>query len=144
MKLWMLGAAVLALAGTGHAQERTAAGSLDTQMTWSALAAKVGAASDKAEAVNSRVDQIVVCGLKGMLYAPGHAKADGQGCLQVAVESPAGTVCGAGSHSTEVGGLVAACGGYDPRSKCPAGYTRATVPIWGGKNGQSISYCFKK
>jgi hypothetical protein len=68
------------VAGTGIAQERTAGGALDTQMTWTALSNVAKAASDKADMVSSRVDQVVVCGRKGMVYAPGLSGADGQGC----------------------------------------------------------------
>ncbi|PZP39139.1 MAG: hypothetical protein DI585_05055 [Pseudomonas fluorescens] len=63
-----------------HAQERAASGSVDTQMTWTALKTAVGAVEGKADAVNARVDQIVVCGRKGMVYAPGDGAADAQGC----------------------------------------------------------------
>lgn len=64
-----------------HAQERAAGGTVETQMTWSALSSLVNAASAKADAVNSRVDQAVVCGKKGMVYAPGAAGVDGAGCI---------------------------------------------------------------
>lgn len=77
-------ALALCLASGAHAQERTAAGALDTQMTWSALSSAVKAASDKASAVNSRVDQIVLCAGSGMIYAPGQPGADGNGCIKAA------------------------------------------------------------
>ncbi|OWK21510.1 hypothetical protein AJ88_19855 [Mesorhizobium amorphae CCBAU 01583] len=32
---------------------------------------------------NARMDQLVLCGKKGLLYAPGQAGADGQGCLPI-------------------------------------------------------------
>jgi hypothetical protein len=70
-----------------HAQERTASGALDNQVTWTALSTLAKAASDKADAVNARVDQSVVCGRKGMVYAPGVAGIDGDGCLTAATAS---------------------------------------------------------
>ncbi len=75
----MVGAAVVA-------QERTAAGALQTQMTWSALSSQLQATRIYAEGVNSRVDQAVICAKKGMLYAPGDPTADTQGCLQANVD----------------------------------------------------------
>lgn len=74
---------ILALAPfTIHAQERTAGSALDTQMTWTSLAAQAKAASDKADAVNTRVDQVVICAKKGMLYMPGVGGIDSQGCKE--------------------------------------------------------------
>lgn len=72
--------AVLAIP-CSFAQERAAGGSLDTQVTWTALSDMAKAASDKATAVNTRVDQVVVCGKVGRVYAPGVAGADSNGCL---------------------------------------------------------------
>ena len=63
------------------AQERSASGSMDTQVTWTALSNLAKAANDKADMVGTRVDQIVVCGKKNMIYAPGAAGADAQGCV---------------------------------------------------------------
>ncbi|PZP40400.1 MAG: hypothetical protein DI585_01035 [Pseudomonas fluorescens] len=96
----------LALVGAPYAQERTAGGALDTQMTWSALSAKIDAVSLKSDAVNTRVDQVVLCGKKGMTYAPGTQGADAEGCMtpqsvtkivncgnQGAVYSPATDTC---------------------------------------------------
>lgn len=65
----------------GVAQERTAGGPVDTQVTWTALSDMAKAASNKADAVNTRVDQIVVCGKIGRVYAPGTGGADANGCL---------------------------------------------------------------
>lgn len=53
-----------------YAQERTAGGSFDTQMTWTALSTLVKSADAKADMVNVRVDQVVACSRRGMLYAP--------------------------------------------------------------------------
>lgn len=66
----------------GFAQERAAGGTLDTQVTWTALSDMAKAASDKAAAVNTRVDQIVVCGKNGRIYAPGGVGADASGCME--------------------------------------------------------------
>ncbi|MCZ7935726.1 hypothetical protein O9X90_25700 [Agrobacterium leguminum] len=70
-----------------QAQERTAAGATETQMNWSTLNTKVTSANTKADAVNTRVDQVVVCGRKGMVYAPGQAGADAQGCIVSKLDS---------------------------------------------------------
>ncbi len=72
---------MLGFAMPATAQERTAAGALDTQMTWTALKNLVDATSVKVDAVNARVDQGVVCGKKQMYYAPGANGADNDGCL---------------------------------------------------------------
>lgn len=84
MLKYLLAGTLAVTAFTAHAQERTAGSSLDTQMTWTALAAQTKAASDKADAVNTRVDQAVLCGKKGKLYAPG-VTADG--CLEASSNS---------------------------------------------------------
>ncbi len=67
--------------GILHAQERAAGSSVDVQMSWSALSTMVNAVDTKTTAVNSRVDQIVLCSKKGMVYAPGAAGIDADGCL---------------------------------------------------------------
>lgn len=74
-------AAVMILPVLATAQERSAMGAIDTQVTWSALRTMVDAANTKSDAVNARMDQVVVCGKKGMVYAPGATSADGDGCL---------------------------------------------------------------
>lgn len=73
------------LAFSVNAQERTAAGAIETQMTWSALSAKIGQVDSKIGGVKSLVDQSIVCGQKGMVYAPGGTGIDGQGCKEAAV-----------------------------------------------------------
>jgi len=79
-------AAMVAVSLPVLAQERTAGTTLDTQMTWSALNTRVESASNKANAVNTRVDQVAVCGGKGLVYAPGSAGADAQGCKQATTD----------------------------------------------------------
>lgn len=75
----------LCLLATGaQAQERTAIGGTDTQMTWSALSTLINGVDTKTDAVNSRVDQVVVCAKKGMVYAPGAPGTDAQGCGEAA------------------------------------------------------------
>lgn len=78
-KYLLAGALALAIT-SAHAQERTAGSALETQMTWSTLSAQAKAASDKADAVNSKMEQAIVCSKRGMLYAPGAG--DAQGCLE--------------------------------------------------------------
>lgn len=63
------------------AQERTAGSSLENQMTWTALSSMAKNAADKADMVDVRVNQIVVCSRKKMLYAPGMNGADSEGCV---------------------------------------------------------------
>ncbi len=72
---------IVAFATAGHAQERTAAGVLDTQMTWSTLKSLVDAASVKSDAAHSRIDQILTCNKKNMIYSPDSSGTDTQGCI---------------------------------------------------------------
>ncbi len=65
-----------------HAQERTAAGALDTQMTWSSLKTLVDSANTNIKAVHMRLDKAEECAGKGMLYAPDAQDAE-QGCKPV-------------------------------------------------------------
>lgn len=199
--LWLAALALPLLCSSAHAQERAAGSGMETQMTWTALSTQINAVSGKVDAVNSRVDQVVVCGKLGKIYAPGAPGATAQGCVEAssnsgtsltsivntlttlsnqyttlnntvttlnnnmtsvvgcaksgyffngsvciapATQIPSGTMCGASSFSTETGSpLVFQCGGRDPKGGCPSGYSTATAPIWGGKHGQSIAYCFK-
>lgn len=66
---------------TISAQERSASGSVDLQMTWTALNSLAQTAMVKSDMVDARVDQVVACNRKAMLYAPG-AGADGDGCIE--------------------------------------------------------------
>ena len=123
----------LLLCSTAIAQERTAGSTIETQMTWSTLSTQIKAASARTEIVNSRVDQAVVCGKQGMVYAP-DAPGNVNGCLPpkidvnltklvaniincnkvgkmfngstcVAINStvPVGSLCGMSSYSWEEG-----------------------------------------
>lgn len=83
-------AAICLLAISAHAQERTAGGALDVQMTWTALKGIADAAKHQAEvatiAANAALDKtkkIEACGLKGMFYTPEKAGADGEGCAAI-------------------------------------------------------------
>ncbi|PZP39590.1 MAG: hypothetical protein DI585_03595 [Pseudomonas fluorescens] len=78
-------AAVIVVSASVSAQERAAGSALDTQVTWTALSSLAQAANDKADGVNARVDQVVVCGKDGKLYAPGKAGADSRGCVDISV-----------------------------------------------------------
>ena len=148
----------LALVGAPYAQERTAGGTLDTQMTWSALSAKIDAVSLKSDAVNTRVDQVVVCGKKGMTYAPGTQGADAEGCMapqsvtkivncgnQGAVYSPATDTCIKASQGRwyVAGTAPATASSCDRSYRCstyainpPAGY-----PACSGNNGIAARLC---
>ncbi len=142
--------AFLALPLTSTALEQVAAGTLNTQMSWTALSNSVAAVNTRVTNMNILVNQMLKCNNAGKVYAPNHASKDTDGCIQAAVTTPTptpppyGTMCGASSHSTESSRpLIFSCQGHDPKYSCPAGYSRATTPIWGGKNGQSITFCFK-
>lgn len=62
------------------AQERTASGASNVQVTWSALSNLITANTIKTEAIGTRVDQITFCGKQGKTYAPSQPDADAQGC----------------------------------------------------------------
>ncbi len=74
-------ALTLMLAMPVMAQERTAAGALDTQMTWSTLKSLVDDANTKSGAAHIRIDQIVLCNKNNLIYAPGVDGADSDGCI---------------------------------------------------------------
>lgn len=63
-----------------QAQERAAGGTTETQMTWSALSSKVDLSLAESKGVNTRVDKVVVCNKKGMLYTPDKSGADKDAC----------------------------------------------------------------
>ncbi|RYG60189.1 MAG: hypothetical protein EON60_08020 [Alphaproteobacteria bacterium] len=67
---------IASMAGLAYAQERAAGGAAETQMTWSSLRSIVDGANAISDAVNTRVDQIVACNKKQMIYSPG-TTADG-------------------------------------------------------------------
>jgi len=84
------------LVPAAYAQERTAAGALETQASWAALKSLTEQANTNAKSAHIRLDQIELCGKKGMLYAPGGEDSDKQGCkpLSASVETlPDTLVC---------------------------------------------------
>lgn len=107
--------AAFAVAGAGFvapvvAQETTAAGSMNTQMSWAALKnlidqavnqSKIATitaedAKTKAEDALTLAKKIEACGNKGMIYASGAVGADAQGCIM----PPNGTLSGVAYSST--------------------------------------------
>jgi hypothetical protein len=109
---------------TSNAQERTAAGSISTQMTWSALATKVTSADEKADALNARLDKVTGCNSQGMLYVPGHADADANGCKKIAaapskmdIRTYNTTLCTAGGYHT----VIASCKADEELLSCAGG-----------------------
>ncbi|MGP4686740.1 hypothetical protein ACSV5K_10295 [Agrobacterium pusense] len=74
--------AALVMVPLSHAQERTAAGATETQMSWTALSTKIDAAKNAANEVNIRVNQIAACGRKGLVYGPGEPTRDSDGCVK--------------------------------------------------------------
>ncbi len=81
MKLLL--ATLCLLIPAAHAQERTAAGPLETQMTWTTLKNLVDDTNTKITATNNRLDQIEKCGKQKKLYGPGTTGADADGCVSV-------------------------------------------------------------
>jgi hypothetical protein len=77
-------AALVLSASASLAQERTAGSPLDTQMTWSGLSSKITTVSQRTDSAHIRIDQVQVCGSKGMVYSPGGG-GDSQGCVMPAV-----------------------------------------------------------
>lgn len=100
MKASFLIAAAFLVTTVAQAQETVAAGSLNNQMSWTALSNQINALNGKLTVLNTRVgvvettvkevkDELVLvraCGNKGLLYGPSHAQADKSGC--VAIEKP--------------------------------------------------------
>jgi hypothetical protein len=89
MRSLALALLTLILVPASWAQERTASGAIETQMSWTALSAKTDAAKLAAEAVNIRVNQVAICGRKGLLYGPGDPTRDGDGCVKPFVDDTA-------------------------------------------------------
>lgn len=83
VKTFLALALIVASMSSASAQERTAAGALDTQMTWTALASKIGSVEAKITGVDTRVTQAVVCGRQSKFYAPAAPGADSAGCLSI-------------------------------------------------------------
>ena len=84
MKIPSLLAILCLLAPLAHAQERTATGTLDNQASWAALKSLTEQANTNAQTAHIRLNQWDICAKQGMLYAPGEAGANAQGCKAVA------------------------------------------------------------
>lgn len=69
---------------TSSAQERTASGNLQSEASWASLRSLVEASDFKAQKAAILAEAIKNCGVKGMLYAPGTAGIDSQGCKAAA------------------------------------------------------------
>ncbi|RYG61342.1 MAG: hypothetical protein EON60_03890 [Alphaproteobacteria bacterium] len=63
---------------TSMAQERASGGTVERQMTWSSLRTLVDAANAKSDDVNARVNKIVACNKKQMIFVD---TASGDGCV---------------------------------------------------------------
>lgn len=74
-------AALCLMAPALHAQERSAAGAVDTQMTWSALKSLVDTATTTSIAAHNRLDLIEKCTKQAMFHAPKVTGADADGCV---------------------------------------------------------------
>lgn len=62
------------------ALEQAVGGDFQTEATWSALSTMIKSTKSYAQMVNARVDQILLCNAKGMLYTPGAEGIDADGC----------------------------------------------------------------
>ncbi|NTB05787.1 hypothetical protein [Agrobacterium tumefaciens] len=71
----------LSLVDIADAQERTAAGSLQMQASWSALQSIADQANKNAQSAHIRLNRIDLCARKGMFYAPEQPGAE-EGCLK--------------------------------------------------------------
>lgn len=80
MKKRFIIAAYCLLSSVSFAQERTATGSLDNQMTWTALKGLSEQANNNAKSAKILAEAIAACGQKSMLYSAGQPGADAQGC----------------------------------------------------------------
>ena len=63
------------MSGSAMAQERTAGGATETQLTWTMLASQISAANTKANDLENQIKQITECGKRGLVFS------DGQGCV---------------------------------------------------------------
>ncbi|RYG60187.1 MAG: hypothetical protein EON60_08010 [Alphaproteobacteria bacterium] len=71
------------LTNLAYAQERTAMGTTETQMTWTALKNLIDSANAKSDGAHKRIDQIVVCNTKQMIYSPDTNGKDADGCVAI-------------------------------------------------------------
>lgn len=71
----------LLLAGAVQAQERTASDALKTEGMMSSATQSLQTDKTKTDLLNTKLDQAVVCSRKNMVYAPGAADGDSQGCV---------------------------------------------------------------
>lgn len=122
IKLLYVTAFALLVSGA-YAQERTAAGNLNTEATWTALRGLSEQANSNAKIAKTLAEAIATCGKKSMLYAAGQPGADAQGC-KAAMPDPSTlnintytqTLCTRGGNHTVVsncpsGQRLLGCGG---------------------------------
>lgn len=122
LTLFLLASAVCA--GAVHAQTQAAGSSLSTQQTWNRLSESLRQTDTKVDAVNTRLDQSVVCAKKTMIYSPGEAGIDSDGCKPAAVPAIVSTtitntVNEAISATTVINKIINCNDGgqvYDPKS----------------------------
>jgi len=92
------------------AQERTAGSTVESQMNWSSLSGSVTNVNTRIDDANKRLGYFITCAKKGMLYVPGEAGVDADGC-KLAVSAPVLGACyhrggGFGVHVTCQSGEV--------------------------------------
>ena len=124
--------ALCALATPLHAQERTAGGSLNNQMTWTALKSLSEQANANAKTAKILAEAIAACGQKSMLYSPGQTGADAQGC-KPAMPDPSTL-----NINTYTKSLCTRGGNHTVVSPCPAG--QRLLGCGGGPGDQGEDY----
>ncbi len=138
MKNILLFATVCLTATAAHAQERTAAGALETQMTRSSLKALADDANAKSTAAHTRLDQLEKCAKKKMLYSPTTPEADTDGCISSGANYTGPLIAGgktgedcmdAGGRPTNIGnGYICQMNGglsfLATGGSCPVGWNR--------------------
>lgn len=81
LTLLLVGTLLVAPFSHTSAQETTASGNLQTEASWSALKSLIDAANNQSKMAMVLAEAIKSCGSKGMVYGPGVAGADANGCL---------------------------------------------------------------
>lgn len=74
-------AMLLLLTPLAHAQERTASGSLESQINWSALTKKIDTLNAQYQALSFTVTKLLTCNNARKVYAPTESGADADGCV---------------------------------------------------------------
>lgn len=94
--------AMLAVAVSAHAQERTAGQSHDAQVNWEVLTTRLDALDTQNKALASTLTKMQACNSSKKVYAPSDPTKDANGCVSIApVTVQTGTVGNGGAWSTQ-------------------------------------------